>query len=210
MRTLTVALCLGVLAIISVCSAKETKSLSAQEGLSIIAPDAFHSKEELLQILYVGYRTGRLRSFRFEQPAIKAVAKEIRTLFPLEHCTCISMQNDTLCFAFPKPQSHTIPGTFGQASLVMSEKVAFSLSLDTGDKNKLLFKIVEGSVDVQFSFAARLFGYRPLKGNDLFYAVDENKRTSILGLNCRREIPRSAMSVFRQGTVTTIEYMTKS
>jgi hypothetical protein len=209
MRTLTAVICLGVLAIIFVCSAKETQSLSAQECLSIIAPNAFHSKEGLLQILYVGYRSGRLRSFRFEQPAIKAVAKEIRTLFPLEHCTGISMQNDTLCFAFPKQQSHTIPGTFGQASLVMSENVAFSLSLDTVDRNKLLFKIVEGAVDIQFSFTARLFGYKQLKGNDLFYSVDENKRTSILGLNCRREIPRSAMSVFRQGKVTTIRVHNK-
>jgi hypothetical protein len=209
MKPLIAFVCLGVLGIVSVCCADAKQSLSAQACLSVVAPDAFHSKEELLQILYVGYQTKRLRSFRLEQPEIKTLAKKIRTLFPLEHCTGIVMRNDTLYFTFPQQQSHTIPGTFGQASLIMSPKVAFFLSLDTADHNKLLFKIVDGAVDIKFSVVARLLGFKQLKGSDLFYLTDEHKCVSILGLNCRREIPRSAMSVFRKGAVTTIRVQDK-
>jgi hypothetical protein len=205
-RTRKVLIACIVIAITVVSQAQDMamRSLSPQECLSIIPPKAFHSKEELLQIFYRGYQSENYRSFRLDRSAILSLAKQIRTLFPLKNCDSISLHTDTLEFAFPKPQDKTIPGTHGQASLIMSQKVVFALSRDTVDSNMLHFTIAQGTVDVKFSFIARLFGFKHMQGSDLFYVADDVKRVSVLGLNCRRTIPRSELSISRQGEVTTI------
>jgi hypothetical protein len=197
---------LAVLSIVAISYTQQppVRSLSPEECLSIIAPKAFHSKEELLQIFCTGYQSENFRSFRLDRSAIVSIAKRIHTLFPLNNCDSISLQNDTLRFAFPKPQDKSIPGTMKQASLIMSQKVVFALSRDTADPTMLHFKIVQGSVDVKFRFFARLFGFKRLQGSDLFYSSDDGKRISMLGLNCRRTIPRSLLSVSRRGEMTTI------
>jgi hypothetical protein len=198
--------CIVVLSLVTVSYGEQPilRSLGPQECLSMIAPHAFHSKEALLQIFSIGYRSENFRSFRLDRSAIIAIAKQIRTFFPLNNCDSITLHNDTLCFAFSKPQDKTIPGTHGQASLVMSQKVVFAISRDTSDTTMLHFKIAQGSIDVKFSFIARLFGFKRLLGSDLFYSFDASKGVSTLGLNCRRVIPRSSMSVSRKGEKTII------
>jgi hypothetical protein len=182
----------------------QTRSLLAAECLALIPDKAFHSREGLLQLFWEGHRTGQFHGVVMERSEIAALRKGIQTLFPLTSCKRIEVGASNLILTFDRAIREPIPGTWRQASLELSPRIVFALEGDPRDPGALIFRLAEGSVDVDFGAAAKVLGMRRIQGTELAYSIDEARKKSILTLSSRRLIPRSRIRVDRTNELTTL------
>jgi len=203
-RKLARRACAALFLALSLSFGETPRALGAAECLALIPAKSFRSREGLLQIFAKGFRSGAFCGTVMDRGELAALDKGIQTLFPLAACTRIEVGSSNLEIRFDQSRREAIPGTLRQAFLELSPRVVFALAPDTRDSNALVFRIQEGSVNVDFGAAARLWGFRRMEGTELTYALDEARRKSSLTLTSRRVIPRSKMKVARSGGEVTV------
>jgi len=166
-----------------------------EELEKVLNDRSFKSKEELFQLFHLFYLNNKGVTVLIDEATIARLRKEIQTIFPLADCKSILMQDSTVTFIFAKPQNVAVPNTWRQASLHISDKLVLQIyenkPINTKEKDgpkksasPLHFKVIEGSIDIHFSFLLRLFGgqLRDANGNELVYQIDNLQQISRLTL----------------------------
>lgn len=186
------------------------RNFTYEDCRKFIGTDGFRSKEEFIQIFYNAYYSGNVKNIIVKQDVISRTGSEIRTMFPVKNCQSIILKGRMLQLKFDKPQRVSVPGSFGQAHLLMSEVITFELYNDSVNTRLLRFQIVDGYIRLRVSGLLKLFSpsISNMDGSELFYYSDSKKRISIIGLNDIKKIPHDLLHVSGDGSNIKIDIVT--
>ncbi len=163
---------------------------------SLLSKRRFVSQEELFQLLHQLY-TRKQDMIRLGKTDIQKLAGTIESLFPLDACESITLQDGTVSMIFNKPQGVYIPNSWHQASLKISEHLVLrlentqetkspsgSVNPVENDTQSVRFIIEKGYLQLDFSFLLKIFGnnFRDGQGSELLYQINEEKQISSLAL----------------------------
>jgi hypothetical protein len=145
------------------------------------------------------------------------LAGMIQSLFPLDACESITLQDGTVSMIFDKPQDIHIPNSWHLASLKISEHLVLRLenAQETNSPSGLInhvdnntqsvrFIIEQGYLQLDFSFLLKIFGnkFRDGQGSELLYQINENKHISSLSLIEVNSLTQHDFSVEKKHTDT--------
>lgn len=173
-----------------------SRSIAWPEIEILLSKRSFVSQEELFQLLHQVY-SQQQNVIRLDKPIIQKLAGTIQSLFPLDACEAITLQDGTVNMIFNKPQDIHIPNSWHLASLKISEHLVLRIENAHGtnspiglfnhvDNNtrSVRFIIEQGYLQIDFSFLLNIFGnkFRDGHGSELLYQINEEKQTSSLAL----------------------------
>jgi hypothetical protein len=141
---------------------------------------------------------------------LERIAPEMTSLFPLAACTGIEYRDRLLRVRFDDDQTISVPKAYGQADLALSREIAFAVEkLADAPPGSLSFALREGSLRVEFSFLAKLFGppyVRDFPIGRLDYRLDEEKRSAcMIAGNAGAEHRRDELALRRDGDELTVD-----
>lgn len=173
------------------------ESLPWQRVEELLDSRSFVSGDGLFQLLYTLYTRDQDGAFRLDRHVLARLQGKIATLFPLAGCEAIEVQGRRIVFQFAKPQQVTVPNTWRQASLHLSDRLVLAVvdqppapdaAEDTGERDpatrSICFHVQEGTIQLHFSLLLGWVGgrMRDAEGTDLRYQINEAKRISRLQL----------------------------
>lgn len=173
-----------------------SQPISWPEIKALLSKRSFVSQEELFQLLHQLYSQHQ-DMIRLDKPMIQKLAGMIQSLFPLDACESITLQDGTVNMIFNKPQDIHLPNSWHLASLKISEHLVLRLenAQETNSPSGLInrvenntqsvrFIIEQGYLQIGFSFLLKIFGknFRDGQGSELLYQINEEKQTSSLAL----------------------------
>lgn len=177
---------------------------------SLLSKRSFVSQEELFQLLHQLYLQQQ-GMIHMDKSLVQKLAGTIKSLFPLDACESITLQDGTVSIFFNKPQDIYIPNSWHQASLKISKHLVLRLEIskETDSSSSSLFNPVEnntqsvrfmiekGHLLLNFSFLLKIFGnnLRNGQGSELLYQINEEKQISSLALIESNPITQHDLSV---------------
>lgn len=176
--------------------ANASRPISWPEIETLLSKRSFVSQEELFQLLHQLYSQQQDR-ICLDKPVIKNLSGTIQSLFPLNACESITLQDGTVNMFFHKPQDVHIPNSWHLASLKISKHLVLRIENAQGpecssgfinkvDSNtqSVRFIIEQGHLQLDFSFLLKIFSnkLRDGQGSELLYHINEKKKVSSLAL----------------------------
>lgn len=217
-----VAVCCILVHILLVCLASPIYSeplrsspprpISWPEIESLLSKRSFESQEELFQLLHQVYSQQK-DMIHLDKPIILKLSGRIQSLFPLDACQSITLQDGTVSMLFNQPQDIHIPNSWHLASLKISEHLVLRIEnvQETNFPSELInhvddntksvrFIIEQGYLHLDFSFLLGFLGnkFRDARGSELLYQINEKKQISSLSLIEVNPLAQQDISVKKQ------------
>ena len=173
-----------------------SRTISWPEIQTLLSKRSFVSQEELFQLLHQLY-SQQQDMIHLDKAVIQKLAGTIQSLFPMDACESITLQDGTVNMIFNKPQDIHIPNSWHLASLKISEHLVLRLENAQGENfpsglinrvenntQSVRFIIEQGYLQLDFSFLLKIFGnnLRDGQGAELLYQINEEKQISSLAL----------------------------
>lgn len=161
--------------------ASALRSIPWPEIETLLSKRSFVSQEELFQLLHQLYLQQQ-DMIRLDKPMIQKLAGTIQSLFPLDACESITLQDGTVNMIFNRPQDILIPNSWHLASLKISEHLVLHVENAQGTNSpsglfnrvenntrSVRFIIKQGYLKLDFSFLLKIFGnnFRDGQGTEL-------------------------------------------
>jgi len=157
---------------------------SLQDCERWIASTSYRSREGLLQMFLQAAKTDRVQSATLDRGVLASLGGKLETMFPLERTERVTYADSILELRFREPVEVRVPGTWGQARLLMSRQVQFRVHPWEGNPDGIEFEVVRGSVRLEFGWLARKITAMPdhLVGRRLRYWSDDARKASGISL----------------------------
>jgi hypothetical protein len=176
------------------CDGDRTEPRGAGEPQPTFSPAALHAyeqahpwraREELLDLCSWIVDSSRSDEVLIGPDSLGLMASEGRGFLPLSRCRQVRLGRSGATIDFLEPVTVSIPNSYGQVSLALSQSLSFSLNeRHVGRLEVLDLDLVAGHVDVVCSSLADREGefglIRSLKARRLIYAFDREAKASWL------------------------------